>query len=453
MMRLQQQSQALVERSYYQATARAAPSHAPLEGVVRADVCIVGAGLAGLSAALELARRGMKVVVLEAVRAGWGASGRNGGQALAGYASEMGPFEQQLGQDAAHAAWDMSLEALRLMQARITQYAIDCDWTAGALTVAVTSKKARALQHWVEHMQARYGAHHLEWLDAAATRELLDTRRYCAGVMDPLGGHLHPLNYTLGLARAAAAAGAILHEGSEVLAIESGKVGVVAHTQDPIRFPATTRANGLARVRTAQGEVHCDHILLAGNTQLGTVAPQLARRIMPVGTYIIATAPLARARAQGLIRNRACVSDNQFVLDYYRLAADDRLLFGGRVSYSTVSPRDLAATMRQGMLRVFPQLADVGITHAWGGFVDITMNRAPDFGRMAPDITYLQGFSGHGLALTGLAGQLAAEAIAGQAERFDLFTRLRHRAFPGGDLLRTPALVLGMLWYRLRELL
>ncbi|SCC91558.1 Gamma-glutamylputrescine oxidoreductase [Thiomonas sp. X19] len=453
MMRLQQQSQALVEHSYYQATARAAPSHAPLEGTVRADVCIVGAGLAGLSAALDLARRGMKVVVLEAMRAGWGASGRNGGQALAGYASEMGPFEQQLGQTAAHAAWNMSLEALRLMQARITQYAIDCDWTPGALTVAVTSKKARALQHWVEHMQTRYDAHHLEWLDGAATRDLIDSQRYCAGVMDPLGGHLHPLNYTLGLARAASVAGAILHEGSEVLTVESGKGEAAAGAQDQIQLPASMRTGGRARVRTAQGEVHCDHILLAGNTNLGAVAPQLARRIMPVGTYIIATAPLGRERAQALIRNRACVSDNQFVLDYYRLAADDRLLFGGRVSYSTVSPRDLAAAMRQGMLRVFPQLADVGVTHAWGGFVDITMNRAPDFGRIAPDIAYLQGFSGHGLALTGLAGQLAAEAIAGQAERFDLFTRLRHRPFPGGDLLRTPALVLGMLWYRLRELL
>ena len=210
---------------------------------------------------------------------------------------------------------------------------------------------------------------------------------------------------------------------------------------------------GRARVRTARGEVRCDAVLLAGNTNLGAVAPRLARRIMPVGTYIMATEPLGAARADRLIPSRAAVCDTQFVLDYYRLSSDDRLLFGGRVSYSTVSPQDLPATMRRGMLRVFPQLGDVAVTHAWGGFVDITMNRAPDFGRLASDIYYLQGFSGHGLALSGLAGQLAAEAIAGQAERFDLFTRLHHRPFPGGDLLRTPALVLGMLWYRLRDLL
>ncbi|MGD9549930.1 MAG: NAD(P)/FAD-dependent oxidoreductase, partial [Burkholderiaceae bacterium] len=168
---------------------------------------------------------------------------------------------------------------------------------------------------------------------------------------------------------------------------------------------------------------------------------------------IIATEPLGAERAAALIPRRACVSDNQFVLDYYRLCADDRLLFGGRVSYSTVSPPDLPATMRRSMLRVFPQLHDVRVTHAWGGFVDITMNRAPDFGRLAPDVLYLQGFSGHGLALTGLAGLLAAEAIRGQAQRFDLFARLRHRPFPGGDLLRTPLLVLAMAWYRLRDAL
>ncbi len=456
MMRLQQQAQALAQNSYYQATAHPALSHAPLQGVVEADVCIVGAGLAGLSAALELAQRGMKVVVLEAMRAGWGASGRNGGQALAGYASEMEPFEQQLGHTAAHTAWELSLEALRLMQARIHDHAIACDWTPGAMVVAVTPKKAAALQHWVEHMQARYEAHHLQWFDAVATRACIDTSRYCAGMLDPLGGHVHPLNYTLGLARAAVQAGAVLHEGSEVLAVESGRPSGAdsgADSGPATQAPPMAGQGGKARVRTAHGEVRCQQVLLAGNAHLGSVAPRLARRIMPVGTYIIATEPMGRARAQALIRNSACVSDNQFALDYYRLAADDRMLFGGRVSYSTRSPRDLAATMRQSMLRVFPQLADLRVTHAWGGFVDITMNRAPDFGRIAPDIYYLQGFSGHGLALTGLAGQLAAEAMAGQAERFDLFARLRHRPFPGGDLLRTPALVLGMLWYRLRELL
>lgn len=439
-MRLQQQAQGLVENSYYVETAHPATRHSALQGEVQADVCIVGAGLAGLSAALELRKRGMQVVVLEGMHVGWGASGRNGGQALAGYASEMEPFERQLGAKSAHFAWEMSLDAIHLMRRRIDQYAIECDWTPGAMSVAVTPKKARALHAWAEHMQREYGYTHLQPLDAEKVRTVIASRRYCAGVLDDFGGHLHPLNYTLGLARAATEAGAIVYEQSPVVEVK----------------PGDTRAStsqSRAVVRTAQGSVRANYVLLAGNVHLGTVAPRLARRIMPVGTYIIATEPLGSLRAQSLIRNRAAVCDTQFVLDYFRLTGDDRLLFGGRVSYSTVSPRDLAATMRRSMLAVYPQLGDVRITHAWGGFVDITMNRAPDFGRIAPDVLYLQGFSGHGLALTGMAGLLAADAIAGQAERFDLFARLRHQPFPGGDLLRTPALVLGMLWYRLRDML
>ncbi len=435
-MRLQQQAQELNARSYYVATAHPAPTHAPLRGDIRADVCIVGGGLAGLSAALDLRARGMDVVLLEAMHVGWGASGRNGGQALVGYSSELEPFERQLGRDAAHTAWDVSLQAIDLMKERIAAHDIACDWMPGAMTVAVTPRKRDGLKHWVEHMQREYGYTHMRWMDKDALEREVQSRRYVGGLLDEYSGHVHPLNYTLGLARAAAAAGVRLHEGSEVRQV----------------LPAAQAGGGRALVRTNAGTVRATHVLLAGNMHLGPVEPRLAQRIMPVGTYIIATEPLGRERANALIPSRACISDNQFVLDYYRLSADDRMLFGGRVSYSTLSPRDLAASMRRDMLRVFPQLGDVQVTHAWGGFVDITMNRAPDFGRIAPDVLYLQGFSGHGLALTGMAGRLAAEAIAGQAERFDLFSRLQHRAFPGGDALRTPALVLGMLWYRLRDL-
>ena len=435
-MRLQQQAQELNARSYYVATAHPAPTHAPLRGDIRADVCIVGGGLAGLSAALDLRARGMDVVLLEAMHVGWGASGRNGGQALVGYSSELEPFERQLGRDAAHTAWDVSLQAIDLMKERIAAHDIACDWMPGAMTVAVTPRKRDGLKHWVEHMQREYGYTHMRWMDKDALEREVQSRRYVGGLLDEYSGHVHPLNYTLGLARAAAAAGVRLHEGSEVRQV----------------LPAAQASGGRALVRTNAGTVRATHVLLAGNMHLGPVEPRLAQRIMPVGTYIIATEPLGRERANALIPSRACISDNQFVLDYYRLSADDRMLFGGRVSYSTLSPRDLAASMRRDMLRVFPQLGDVQVTHAWGGFVDITMNRAPDFGRIAPDVLYLQGFSGHGLALTGMAGRLAAEAIAGQAERFDLFSRLQHRAFPGGDALRTPALVLGMLWYRLRDL-
>jgi gamma-glutamylputrescine oxidase len=263
-------------------------------------------------------------------------------------------------------------------------------------------------------------------------RQWIDSARYEALAFDPRGGHLHPLHYTQGLARAGAGLGVRIHERSRAVKLERGAAPIV-HTE--------------------RGALRCHHVLLAGNVYLEELAPELSQRIMPVGTFIAASAPLEAERARKLIPNRACVSDTQFVLDYFRLSGDDRMLFGGRVSYSTVVPRNLASTMRRRMLGVFPQLHDVPLDYSWGGFVDITMNRAPDFGRIAPNIYYLQGFSGHGLALSGLAGKLAAEAIRGSAARFDVFARMPHRIFPGGPALRMPALILATAWFRLRDLL
>jgi gamma-glutamylputrescine oxidase len=244
---------------------------------------------------------------------------------------------------------------------------------------------------------------------------------------------LHPLNYTLGLARAARAAGVQIFEDSCVTQMRSEGNGHV--------------------VETAHGEVQAQFVALACNTWLGALAPELARKIMPVGTYVIATEPLDPARAQSLMPAQAAICDSRFVLDYFRPAPDHRVLWGGKVSYSTFEPRDLGEAMRRDMLKTFPQLADVKVDYAWGGFVDITMNRAPHFGRLSPTVYFAQGFSGHGVNTTGLAGKLIAEAIDGQASRFDLFDQIRHRDFPGGATLRTPALVLAMAWYRMKDLL
>jgi gamma-glutamylputrescine oxidase len=438
-MRLEAAAVALASNSYYEATARPTPQRAVLQGHVTADVCVVGGGLAGISAALELAQRGYAVVLLEARRVGWAASGRNGGQALVGFASDQDVFESQLGLADAKRAFAITVDALELLRARITQYNIDCDWVPGALSCAVRPTKARALDAWVEKMRGVYGYTHLSSIPASEIGQWVQTTRYVNGAIDTLGGHLHPLNYTRGLAAAAERAGATIYEQSPVV-----EVTPAAH------------AGGKARVKTANGEVRASFVVLAGNMHLGSVARSLESRIMPVGTYIMTTVPLEKARADALIKNRAAVCDTQFVLDYYRVTGDDRMLFGGRVSYSTRTPNNLQETMRAKMLRVFPQLANVAVSHAWGGFVDISMNRAPDFGRLspaAPDVLYLQGFSGHGLALTGIAGKLAAEVVAGQAERFDLLARIKHQPFPGGDVLRMPALVLGMAYYRLRDYL
>jgi gamma-glutamylputrescine oxidase len=424
----------LTENSYYEASTERRPPSPALDGSVTADVCVVGGGYAGLSAALELAERGYRVVLLEARRIGWGASGRNGGQAIVGFAAESA-IEAQLPAAEARRVWDTSVEGLELLRERIARYGIDCDYQPGYLTLAVNARKTRKLEAWVNHIARTY-RYPIEWIPPEDIGRWIASERFHAGAHDPQSGHLHPLKFCLGLADAARTAGARIFENSPVTHVKRGDHPVV---------------------KTARGDVACRFVVLAGNVYLGeygnTVAPELTGRIMPVGTYIIATEPMARARADGLIRNRAAVSDTNFVLDYFRLSSDHRLLFGAGDSYSAATPRKLVIKMMRQMLAVFPQLDDLSIRYAWGGFVDITMNRAPDFGRVKSNIYYLQGFSGHGLALTGMAGKLVAEAVAGQAERFDLFSRIRHLPFPGGALMRTPALVLGMLYFRLRDIL
>ncbi|MCU0932240.1 MAG: FAD-binding oxidoreductase [Serpentinimonas sp.] len=424
----------LNQRSYYEASVQRPPAQAPLQGALRVDVAVVGAGFAGLSSALELVRRGYRVAVLEADRVCAGASGRNGGQAIVGVASGQGELEQQLGRADARRIWDMSLEAIDLIDARSAEFGIDCDRVHGYLYVADSPRKARALRADLEAQQRDYGLQ-CELAEGKEVRRFIDTDRYVAAAYENRSGHLHPLKYGLGLARAAQSLGVQLFEHSPVTGLDQTARGVT--------------------LTTAQGRLDADFAVLAGNCMLPEygpkVAPSITPRIMPVGTYIIGTAPLDPALCERLIARRAAVCDNNFVLDYFRFSADHRLLFGGRVSYTTQTPARLEQLMRERMVQIFPELADTPVEFLWGGFVDISMNRAPDFGRVGQKVFYLQGFSGHGVALTGLAGKLVAEAVAGQAERFDVFARLRHRDFPGGPLLRTPSLALGMLFHRLKD--
>ncbi|HSV69219.1 MAG TPA: FAD-binding oxidoreductase [Methylibium sp.] len=444
-MNLLRADQDLTRDSYYRATAPRGDRWPVLQEHLDADVAIVGGGLAGLSAAIELADRGFSVVLLEAREVGSGASGRNGGQAIHGLACDQGEIEAQLGLEASKRVWAMSIEALDLIRERCTRFAIDCDWRDGWLGLAVNARRAAELRTWQERMATVYG-YATDWIAPADIGRWIASPRFHSGLHDARSGHLHPLKYSLGLARAARSLGVRLFEGSAVTALA------------PAAAPGTSSV-----LRTAAGSVRARQVLLAGNVYLHefapALAPQLNTRIMPVGTYIVCSERLEPGVAATLIPSRAAVCDTNFVLDYFRPTADDRLLYGGRVSYSTVTPMNLAASMHKRMALTFPQLTDTRVEYAWGGFVDISMNRAPDFGRLparagaASNVYYLQGFSGHGLALTGLAGKLVAEAMAGDASRFDTFARLRHRPFPGGRLLRTPALVLGMAYYRLRDVL
>ena len=417
--------------SWYAASAHPLSALPPLDGDTTVDVCIIGAGMTGCATALDLAARGFKVLIVEAARVGWGASGRSGGQFIHDYACGNHYLQQTLGKDQARQHWDISIAALDLVRERVKQHNIDCDIQDGYCAVAIKERQRIALQEEQETLARDYNFS-TEYWDGPALREKLDSPRYLAGLYDGRSGHLHPLNYTLGLAEAALKAGVRIVENTRATAISHGST---------------------VRVTTEKGIVNAKFLILGGNAYLEDLVPELARKIMPVGTYIMATEPLGKARAEALLRHTMCVCDTNFVLDYFRMSSDYRLLFGGRVSYSKLEPLNLTERLYSHMLRVFPQLHGVRPAYTWGGYVDITMNRAPHFGRLAPNVYFAQGFSGHGVALTGMAGRLMADAIAGQAERFDMFGKIPHHDFPGGKAFRTPALVLAMAWYRLRDML
>jgi gamma-glutamylputrescine oxidase len=414
------------------AAAVAGAHREPLRGEHRVDVVVLGGGIAGCSAALHLAKRGYRVALLEARTVGYGASGRSGGQTIFGLGQSQGALAGTVGHADARRLFDLSVEALELTRSLIAEHAIDCDYRPNHVHVAVKPRHVTELQDWARELHEEYNYPSAQLLNRDQLQAHVRSVRYLGGLIDSRSGHLHPLKYTRGLAAAAEAAGALIFENSQVLRYQNVPE-VVVHT--------------------GQGTVRCAHLVLCGNAYLGAVAPALARRILGVGTYIIATEPLGEERVRALLPSNAAIADINWILDYFRTSADHRLLFGGRVSYSAVQPPHLGQSMRNRMIRIFPTLADVKVTHAWGGYLDITMSRAPDFGRLAPNVFYLQGFSGHGMALTGLAGKLIAEAVAGTAERFDVFARIPHRDFPGGPLLRRPSLMMAMLYYRLRDLL
>lgn len=418
-------------RSWYSDSAPELTQQPALDGTHQADVCILGAGLTGLSVAIELAEAGLSVIVLEAKRIGWGASGRSGGQAIFGYGCDQGKITQALGLADSKRLFDWSIEGVDMIRQRCAKYAIDCDWRDIHAHVAIKPRHIVELKAWQRDLTENFN-YPLQWWDREQLQSVMPNERYLGALVDPRSGHLHPLKYTQGLAKAARALGVEIFEDSEVIKLERGPKAVF---------------------HTGKGKVSCDFAVLAGNAYVHGIAPELDRIIMPVGTYIGATAPLGESRAKDLIRNDMAVADVNWALDYFRLSADHRLLFGGRASYSTLPPPNLRGTLRQRMRRVFPQLSDIDMDYAWGGYVDISMNRAPHWGRLGSNVYFAQGFSGHGIAATGLAGRVIAEAIRGQAGRLDAFERLKHNPFPGGRLFRTPMLVAAMAWFKLRDAL
>jgi len=414
--------------SYYAATATPLAPFPPLTGATRADVCVVGGGYTGLSAALHLASRGVSVVLLEAHRVGFGASGRNGGQVGSGQRLDQDDLERMAGKPAARAMWDMAEAAKALVADLIARHAMPVVLHPGVAHASETAAGQRQAQAYAEKLARDYDYAKIEVLDRDRFRSIVGSDQFQGGVIDHGAGHLHPLNFAIGLAQAAQAAGARLHEMSEVLDLAPGAKPVL---------------------RTAAGSVTCDQVILAGNGYLGNLAPKVAARVMPINNFLIATEPLGDRAASVLARNIA-VADSRFVVNYWRLSEDNRLLFGGGESYG-YRFGDIAATVTKPMLRIYPQLRGARIDYAWGGTLAITMNRMPAWMRVERNILAASSCSGHGVALSTLSGKVLADLVAGEAAPFDLLARLPQPQFPGGPALRWPFLVAAMTWYALRD--
>tara|TARA_B100000446_G_scaffold44114_1_gene39903 strand:+ start:19640 stop:20944 length:1305 start_codon:yes stop_codon:yes gene_type:complete len=417
--------------SYYAATANEQTQYPSLEGEHHTDVVVVGGGFTGVNTALELAERGYSVTLLEANRLSWGATGRNGGQIIGGIGHSLEQFEKSIGREGVRAIYDMGVECCDIIRQRVERYEIDCDLTWGYCDVALKPRHMREFEAEQSYQQRMGYPHSLEMLDRDQLQSEVLSERYLGGMLNRTGnGHCHVLNLCLGEAKAAAKLGVKIYEQSRVTRVIEGE------------SPA---------VHTDKGVVKATHVVLCGNAYLDKLVPKLARKVLPSNSSVITTEPLTKQQTDALMPGNRAVCDPRTALDYYRLTADRRLLFGGLSNYTGREPTNLKGVMREKMLKVFPQLEGVRIDYAWSGQMGIGMNRMPQLGRLTGNVYYIQAYAGHGVAPTHMMGRITAQMIAGQAERFDIFGKIKHWSFPGGRWLRTPSFALGMMYYKLLD--
>lgn len=415
--------------SYYAASANPAPERAELLGEHRCDIAVVGAGFTGMSAALELAERGYSVIVVEAERVGWGASGRNGGQIVNGYSRRLAEVRKHYGAEAERAFGTMALEGSEIIRERVAKYALECDLRDGHSLVAMHPAHMRHIRERVEEWHS-IGHTSVRLLEGAALGELIDTDRYVGGYLDPRGGHMHPLNYVLGEAAAFEMLGGTIFEQSRVRHVDRSAKPVV---------------------HTAKGTVRADKVLVCGNAYLGDAAPDLSSRILPVSSQVIATEVLGEDLVSELLAANCAMEDVRYIPDYYRRTADHRILYGGGTVYGGTDPSSIEDKIRPQMLQTFPRLKGVKIEFAWSGNFALTMTRYPQIGRVSDSVYFSQGDSGHGVTTTQMLGRRLAEAIDGHMTRFDVFASLKYIPFVGGKMFRVPYCVLGSWYYGLRD--
>jgi len=415
--------------SWYAATVNEVTRYPELEGRQTADVCVIGAGLTGVATTLTLAERGYSVVLVEANRVGWGASGRNGGQLIHGI-SGLKKIRKKYGEGIADMLWDLEWRGNTIIHERVQRYGIDCDLKHGFVETALKPAHLAALDEYFAEFQARDFPYEYEIWDLDETREKLGTDAFLGGFVNYRDGHLHPLNLCIGEARAAVGAGARIYEQSPVTRIEHG---------------------AKPRVCTDNGHVEAGSVVLAGNAYHRLEGRRLGNLTFPAGSYIVATEPLSDALANQINPADVAVCDLNEVVDYYRLSPDKRLLYGGRCNYSGREPASIKAAIVPRMLQIYPQLEGARIDFEWGGNIGIVLNRIPLLGRIGQNVYYCQGYSGHGVNATHIMGEIMADALAGTMEKFDLFANMKHFRLPGPRWVGNQVIALGMLYYRLRD--
>ena len=416
-------------QSYYAEHATKLEKFPCLKSEIRADVCVVGGGFTGLSTALHLAQSGYKVAILEAQRIGFGASGRNGGQVSGGQRMDQEGLEAILGDEHARELWDISQQSVDLVR-YLSSDMEDCSVVDGIIHTAHRKRYVNEEHTYTNHLREKYGYDKIQNLSLEETHHLVNSPAYFGGTLDMGAGHIDPLRYALGLARKCVNLGVEIYEQSKVINVKSCDT---------------------AKIKTQNGSISAKFVVLACNGYLGRLNSRVAARVMPINNFIIATEPMSEDAQEALIKNNHAVADSKFVVNYFRFSPDRRLLFGGSESYGYKFPRDIAAAVRKPMLEIYPQLKNTRIDYAWGGTLGITMNRMPHFERIDGNILSASGYSGHGVAMATMGGKMASDAIRGQAEQFDFMASVPTPRFPGGVMLRSPLLVLAMLWFSMRD--
>ena len=416
--------------SYYVTTSNITNQKPTLTGSLSADVCVIGGGFTGLGCALRLAELGYNVKLLEQNRIGWGASGRNGGQLHSGQRRDQNWLEKRFGLVKAREFWHLAEEAKKFVKSRISKHKIQCDWQDG-LIHAVHKPRFVAEEHeYVEHLQTEYNYSEISTLSKSELSDSIGTNIFYGGSKDAGGGHLHPLNFALGLAQAAVESGVEIYENSQVYSLDQGKK---------------------IRVTLQNGEVIADNVVIATNGYSYKLNRELDKHVLPINNYIVVTEPLETSTVESLIPRREAVADSRFVVNYWRVTRDNRLLFGGGETYSRNFPTNIKEFVRPYLEKIYPQFREIKINYAWGGTLAVTPTRLPYFKREGNSVYIVAGFSGQGVALAGFAGQCIADAISGENEKFDLFSNFSVPKFPGGDYLRVPILALAMTWFAIRD--